>query len=198
MHHSSEVNTPSTYLALARDSLHLARALDLKLDYLDLGGGIHTLTDRGLTELLQALRALTPAETTLVFEPGRYLTRDCGYAIGRIEAVTPRPDRVDCTLDLSAECHLRWSHARLIAPLIETSDAPLRLRCFGSTCYEGDLIGDFRFAAPSHPHLPFARGDLLLFSNVSSYSEAWNTSFNGIEKARVVLLEGRETRYADG
>ena len=186
VHHGSEVNTPEAYLMLAREIVHLARALNLKLEYLDLGGGIHLLF-KELPQLLQDLRTFVPSETTLVFEPGQFLAHGSVYALGRIESVISRPDAIYCNLDLSAECHLRWSYPRLIAPLIRGAHKPLRMRCFGATCSESDVIGDFSFAVPDPQHPPFARGDLLLFSNVSSYSEAWNTSFNGIKKADVVV-----------
>lgn len=188
VHHDSGGNTPATYRALARASVDLAAEIGLNLDALDLGGGIHALSDADLRQLLETLREFVPAETTLVFEPGRGLAAGAGYALGRIEAITTHAGIFYCTLDLSADCHLHWSFPALVAPLGAEGGNSLRLRCFGPTCHEGDFIGEYCFVPPDSGRMPFERGDLLLFSGISTYSDAWNTSFNGVDEARVVIL----------
>lgn len=168
-------NVPESYVAMARWAADVARAHDLPLDRLNLGGGICFLSDRELADTVVEIRAALPNHTALTFEPGRPLTENAGYALARVLDTTGD----DLTVDLSAECHLRWSLVSIVVP---RSEGPTRqIRIFGPTCSEGDVLGTFEVPVGFEIRI----GDVLLFGDVVGYSACWNLGFNGVPAAAV-------------
>ena len=188
IHHGGEQNTFQTYVTLAEETMRLTSELAVELEYLDLGGGLHTLGCDGLENLLLRLREIVPSETRLVFEPGRFLTQHAGCAVARVESISLRDGATNCAIDLSKDCHLRWSSPELIVP--EERNAPdTVVRIFGPTCAEGDFLGQFAVQMWGGRKSLFQPGNLLLFGNVTGYSVAWNTGFNGVAPAGTVFLD---------
>lgn len=208
IHHGSENNQINTYLLLLsqlQQRLAAEQESDWQPEFISLGGGVHHLSLSQFAYLARAFRKVFP-NTRLYMEPGRFLTQNCGYAVAEVGAVKTENDSTYITLDLSADCHLKWSDATLLispsgpqrtaqktAPLkqVDAEDEDSddndsqRVLMFGATCYEQDFVGDY--------HLPknhqFALFDKVLLGNISSYSVQWNSSFNGIAEIPWVLLE---------
>jgi diaminopimelate decarboxylase len=176
LHHGLQRNTATDYLRIADAALALAKAWGTPLQRLNLGGGLATLSLTEVEALLERLRRKVPRETRLVFEPGRLIAEGAGFAAGRVVAVRRQGKRWKCVLDLSRECHLRWSGGKAL----EMGKVAVELS--GPTCFEGDSLGQARLAG-----VP-AVGEIILFGDISGYSLAWNTSFNGIAPARVSFL----------
>lgn len=153
------------------------------LRYLNLGGGLGALELTALAEALSRLRAIIPSETTVLLEPGSYWFNGAGYALGRILACEPLGADVHrVTLDLSKDCHLRWSDA---APLLANGLPAGKVLLVGPTCHEGDIIGAFEVTAPQQGAAPSLPPGFVLLGGVDSYSAAWNRGFNGIPPAHV-------------
>jgi diaminopimelate decarboxylase len=187
LHHGFGGNAAPAYVHLARGAVELAAKLGVRLEVLDLGGGLHGIPEAELPQALAEIRAEVPAETELWFEPGTLLDAGAGAALARVESAQLRGDTLVCTLDLSAVWHLRWSNP---VPLhaAPSGAGARRVLFFGPTCSEHDFLG--AFALPARPgREPLAAGDRIAFAGVSGYSVSCNAGFNGIPPARVVLLE---------
>ena len=191
-HLAHGTNRADTFERMLDRLVAIAAAARLEINSLNLGGGLHNLPDRALLELVQRLSARAPVRVQLVFEPGRYWFRDAGFAIARVLDVRPWHGDFLVEVDLSADCHLRWSHVGLLGHDGHAEGARVLVHVFGGTCHEGDRIGSFELPgeAPSVP--PLRPGALITLSNVSGYAGAWNTSFNGVAPAKV-LLHGIDT-----
>jgi len=188
VHHGSERNDSETYMAMVEGILELRAALGVRFDCVDFGGGQQHLDLDSLEGLAAQVRGRIGAETELFFEPGRLITREAGYAVGRVENWRRRDDAVEYVLDLSMDCHLRWSAPTLIVPRPANPERPLLARFYGPTCHEEDHIGQFGVWTAPGDRPPFQHGDLVLFGGISGYSASIRTSFNGIEPANVVFF----------
>ena len=97
-------------------------------------------------------------------------------------------DTAFAILDASAACHMPdVLEMPYRPPLFGADDAaafPVRLG--GPTCLSGDVIGDYRFAAP------LREGDLLCFGDMAIYTTCKNNTFNGMPLPAIWL------RAADG
>lgn len=184
-HIGSERNDLATYTGIVRELIGFARRARLELRTLNVGGGLHGMTDAQVEDLVARLRALVPADVRLVFEPGGYWFNDAGFALARVIDLK-RSEIV--VLDLSSECHLRWSTPSLLAAATSAPAARHRPLLFvGPTCYEADVVGRFRVPCDEDGAPALACGDRVVLARVTSYSASWNTGFNGIAPAEVLL-----------
>ncbi len=163
----------------------LSQCTDRTIQYINLGGGSDRLTPHDLVKILEELRAEIPTTTTIVFEFGSYWFAGGGVALGSIvNKKRLANDKIAVTIDVSRDCHLRWSEPRFLftsAIRARTIEAHL----FGPTCYEADYFGIARIPADQTGEPLVQPGDLLLVRNVDIYSVNWNTSFNGVPAANV-------------
>ena len=153
-----------------------------EIEILDIGGGFHAVRD-SIPKLFQGVHDIGHSPVTIA-EPGRELSTGAGFATTRVLSSVRRGCVADCTLDVSAECHLRWSHPYLCTPYPCAGDRTKRIVFYGPTCAESDHIGTF--ITPSD--FECVPGDLLVFGGVNGYSVSWNTEFNGIPAATVCVL----------
>lgn len=145
----------------------------------NLGGGFTRLTFEEIKEVTQRASAELP-EHTLYFEPGRWISKNAGLAIGKVLSL----EEEKLTVSLSAICHLRWSDQLYSISFAGSGQKinPHKYEIFGPTCYENDKLGDVT------TDLKIAPGQPFILDQVSGYSVAWNHEFNGVEKADLVFL----------
>lgn len=168
--------------ALIETGVSLSSLAPKPLDYLDLGGGLARLSVHEIEAALRAIREQLPMETRILLEPGSFWFVGAGYALARIIAREQlREGCTRLTLDISQDCHLRWSSPYPIAG--GNLDSGVSILC-GPTCHEGDVIGAFAMGADA-PATMLLPPDILLFGGVDGYSAAWNCAFNGIAPATV-------------
>lgn len=185
-HVGNEDNDRSTYREMASALARLVAELGPKVRIVNVGGGVHQLSEAEVARLVAELRELLPRQVSIVLEPGNFWFQGAGFALCRILSVRRQADAWWVVTDLSRDCHLRWSDARLLWPT-PPGGSTERMLLSGPTCYEADLIGSFNIRRRDHDTEP-QPGRFLVLSRVSSYAAAWNTSFNGIPKAEVMLL----------
>lgn len=189
VHHGSEVNRLSTYIALVKGLSSLSETLDSPLRYINLGGGWHCLSPQDFGAVLDTARKAFPRPCALLFEPGRWYAQTAGFAVGTIVNVNQSGDLVRCTLDLSAKSHLRWSNPRLLHLYEPHHEQGSVVHFYGPSCYESDFIGKY-YLPYSTDVIKDARleyGNQIVFGNVSTYSREWNVSFNGVPEAEVIM-----------
>ncbi len=188
VHHGSERNSVSTYRSIIGGLKALTRRASFEPVIINLGGGWHCLDHGDIASLLAEARRAFPAPCTLVIEPGQWYGKDAGFAVGTIVNQMTSTDTLKYVLNLSRACHLQWSGIKLLYSMAPRPRKNCAVQFLGATCYEGDSVG--RFLLPYGDDFSresgFAPGRQVIFSGVSLYSAAWNTSFNGIPKAEVV------------
>ena len=186
LHHGGESNSGETYKQLIQALKQMAEERSFQLDILNLGGGWHLLNPAEIHNVLTFARELLP-KSRILLEPGRYFTQGCGFASGNIVNRHEHDDIISYTLDLSAQCHLRWSSPRLVCPVSKAARQLKEVRFYGPTCYEWDCIGTFLvpFKNDLENESGLSIGKPVIFSDVNAYSSALNSTFNGIEAASV-------------
>jgi len=195
LHNGSEKNTMDDYLTMVDALLYTIKKEQIPISFINLGGGIHYLNQKELTFLVQELsKRFTPLNIQGFFEPGRYVAEHCGYALGKIMSIKQlNPKKYCLLLDLSNECHLKWSEQLILMnknqPALGAPSAKDAIQVFigGSTCFEHDCLGIFNIS-PIDGKLPFQPNEILTFGNINGYSAAWNIAFNGIDKADLVFI----------
>ena len=161
-----------------------------RMRWLNMGGG-HHITRPGY-DLPRLERCLTAARqrwgVQVYLEPGEAVALNAGYLVSRVLDVGQNGDTAFAILDASAACHMPdVLEMPYRPPLWGAEDAaafPVRLG--GPTCLSGDVIGDYRFAAP------LREGDLLCFGDMAIYTTCKNNTFNGMPLPAIWL------RAADG
>lgn len=191
VHHGSERNQVSTYKTFIRRVSQLARQLPHPLKFVNLGGGWHNLNEAGIREVLQEARNQFPLPGSILFEPGRWYADNAGFAVGTILNQTQSGNIVRYTLDLSGKSHLHWSQAKLLQPIQASAIRACQVQFCGPSCYEADFIG--QYLVPYRDNFfqesGLVPGSRVVFTGISTYSAAWNTTFNGIPCADVAWLK---------
>lgn len=177
--HLGEEASERQYFDTVQQLISLAAGLRMPLHCIDLGGGFRTWSFDKLERMLSCVRSRIPDYSALIFEPGYLLTRNAGFAAGRVLSM----EGSMAVTTLSKAAHIRWSSPRLVARARQGKSDVLFL---GPTCFEGDHVGIYREAAR------FLRpSEIVLFANISGYCVAWNTSFNGWPSAHVVIVDAK-------
>lgn len=188
-HLEGDVSAVDSHAAMMTALLEVAAAVHEPAPRLyNLGGGFRAQTEEEVAGICRRVRAMAPDQAEILFEPGAWLTSSAGYGLCRIIAMQHRAD-LDATLvtvDLSRECHARWSEPRLESWWGPPPSAR-RLLFFGPTCYEGDFLGAFEWPGVLATSAPEPGGHVL-FGGLTGYAEAFNTAFNGVEKAEVIAF----------
>ena len=149
-----------------------------RMQWLNMGGG-HHITRPGY-DLPRLERCLTAARdrwgVQVYLEPGEAVALNAGFLVSRVLDVGQNGGTAFAILDASAACHMPdVLEMPYRPPLFGADDAaafPVRLG--GPTCLSGDVIGDYRFAAP------LREGDLLCFGDMAIYTTCKNNTFNGM------------------
>ncbi len=181
-HHGSEKNTMMTYKSAISAIKNLISDLGVKKSLsINLGGGFAQFTIGEIEEILIFARHEL-SEHELYIEPGRYFTESAGSCFSQVMDIQEDGEDLLVSLNVSRESHLKWSRIDKIQVLNVGKDRPKynakRISFYGNTCYENDLIGINHY----DNDCTIMIGDTVILSNVSGYSLAWNTSFNGIPR----------------
>ncbi len=180
VHHGPVTATSGErFIASARAVLDLAREAGIEPAFLDLGGAWHGIAEWG-DAFAKIRAAITGLE--LLVEPGRAIAREAGFACGRVVVARELADRSLRVVDLSRNCHLRWSQIELVgaAPHAGTGRDTLVV---GPTCYEDDVLGEW-IGSPDM----LDEGARFAVRGVTGYAVAWNTSFGGVPAADVQIV----------
>ena len=186
--HRSGPKSPADVVEIGNTLDKLCRRSRRTVQLINLGGGSDRLTSQHLVEILKGLRRTIPRTTTIVFEFGSYWFAGSGLALGSIiNKKRLSSNELAITIDISNDCHLRWSEPRLSFFNPHKSNT-VTAHVFGPTCYEADYFGVSNIPADSTGEPAIQQGDPVLVQNVDIYSVNWNKAFNGIAAADVRLF----------
>ncbi|MFI5360473.1 MAG: hypothetical protein ACHQ49_00775 [Elusimicrobiota bacterium] len=184
LHHGFQNTTAADVVSLFILSTRRLAQLGFSYHEINLGGGWQHMGMRDVSWMFRELRAR--GARGVVFEPGRWFSQHCGAARGRILAARRSRRGWDLTLNVSALAHLRWSKTALAGRVAGIKSGRERLRFFGPSCSEDDLVLTAEGAIPDPASVV---GAAVRLRGVCGYSAAWNHSFNGFPAARVRFEE---------
>lgn len=160
-----------------------------QLKWVNLGGGHHISRadyDReGLIAFVKDLRQRFGVEVYL--EPGEAVALNAGILVG--EVLDLPNNGIDLAImDISATCHMPDVIEAPYRPDIMSEDQQgvHIYRLGGPSCLAGDVIGDYRFAAP------LSIGDRLAFLDQAHYSMVKTNTFNGVPLPAIALWDPRD------
>lgn len=161
------------------------------LKWLNLGGG-EVINDPAFATP-RAVAAVEKLKVPLIYiEPSEYLVRYSGYLEAHVLDVIHREKDI-AVLDISASCHatdlvLFDMKPDVVTPAQVEEGKTTILGCV--SCLAGDVLGEYKFAAP------LKVGDIVTFGGLGCYSFAQQSWFNGIRHPDLVLRsqsEGEKT-----
>lgn len=159
--------------------LEVISSLDYsKTKYLDIGGSYDNLSYLEIYLFLTEIRNIIPKNVKILIEAGSIWFKNSGFLICKVACINNTNEYKFVYVNASRELHAKWSVPKYINTSIGKNDYII---C-GSTCYEKDLF--------SHVYNTDIKcGDKIFFSEIEPYSYSFNTSFNGIEMAEVIIDE---------
>lgn len=172
-----------------------------QLKWLNFGGGHHiTRADYQREDLIAFIREVKARTGLDIFlEPGEAAALDAGILVGELLDLFENRMPVGIT-DISATCHMPDVIEAPYRPAMlgESADG-VAVRLGGPSCLAGDIIGDYRFAAPPRA------GDRIAFLDQAHYSMVKTNSFNGVPLPAIALWNSetdelrliRRFEYAD-
>ncbi|OYX57113.1 MAG: carboxynorspermidine decarboxylase [Brevundimonas subvibrioides] len=153
------------------------------LKWLNLGGGHHvTRADYDREGLGALLRGIGDRHGIEVYiEPGEAIALDAGILVGEVLDTFENSLSIAIT-DISATCHMPDVIEAPYRPaMLGEADEGGTFRLGGPSCLAGDIIGDYRFAAPPTP------GTRIAFLDQAHYSMVKTTTFNGVPLPAIAL-----------
>jgi ornithine decarboxylase len=195
-HPGSQLERPAAW----RRPLHLCRELmeqlgetGIRIDMVDIGGGLPGSHREGLpqlhayTEVIKEGVAQLPYQpANLVIEPGRWLVDDAGMLITEI---TSR-DETELYTDLGAFVLMEYLQTRTIRYPIADSrwteqGARTPFNIWAATCDSEDIM-----ARRSHQSADLRPGDRLYIGASGAYTVASASAFNGFPPPAVYYIDG--------
>ncbi len=180
----------------------LKEKLGLKLDFVDLGGGLGIPYTDGQTlmspeDLAKALEPVWKAgvatlgyEPTLWLEPGRFFVGGSGFLLTRVNTVKETPIKTFVNVDAGFNTLMRpvmyqaYHRVRVIG---RTQDVQ-KVDIAGDVCETGDILAEARL-------LPKAKaGDLVVILDAGAYGFSMASEYNARPLPEEVLVDGDAVR----
>ncbi|MDR1424743.1 MAG: diaminopimelate decarboxylase [Azoarcus sp.] len=166
-------------------------AVGIRLDHIDLGGGLG-IRYRDETPptvaayLAPLLDTFKDRPETLCFEPGRSLTGNAGLLLTRIEYLKHGEEKnfaiVDAAMNDLARPALydAWHE---VVPVVAYDVPPGRYDIVGPICESGDFLAQGR-------DLALEAGDLLALLSAGAYGMSMSSNYNTRPRAAEVIVDG--------
>lgn len=196
-HIGSQVLGLRPYLDAMGRMLALVTALDgkgMKLDHLDMGGGLgiryRDETPPDPAALVAALCERLPGDDLeLRIEPGRSIVGEAGVLLTRVEYLKRNGERRFAVVDAAMNDLLRpalYGAWQDVVPVRQRADGGRhRYDVVGPVCESADFIARDR-------ELVLAEGDLLAVLGCGAYSACMASNYNARPRAAEVMVDGAE------
>ncbi len=197
-HVGSQSRTPDAHVAAitaCRELMERAEAMDMTMSVLNIGGGFPASYEAGIMDIdafcapiRRALQTL-PEHLRIIAEPGRYLAAPAMTAVTSVVGKARRQDRWWYYLDDGVYGSFSgriFDGARYPMTVLRKSHTQHRSVLAGPTCDSVDVIAEDILL----PELEI--GDLVIAHMMGAYTAASATTFNSLEKTRVVVLNEKK------
>jgi diaminopimelate decarboxylase len=205
-HIGSQITDPAGYVKTARKMLAFVRELkddlDLRLSFVDLGGGLGIPFRDGeavmsAEDLAIALKPIWEEEVALLgyepelwIEPGRFLVGQAGILLARVNSVKTTPVKTFVNVDAGFNTLLRPAlyGAEHRVRVVGKTAAPMTLDVAGDVCETGDILAEGRLLPRPEA------GDLVAFLDAGAYGFAMASEYNARPLPAEVLVDGDTVR----
>ncbi|RJS85277.1 diaminopimelate decarboxylase [Candidatus Bathyarchaeota archaeon] len=207
MHIGSGILTIEPFLLAAEKLLniayHIREELDVKFDFVDLGGGIGVpykpgekpldidLYAENLIKLyVERINEYDLGEPWFCIEPGRYIICDAGILLTLVNTVKTTPFKKFVGVDAGFNTLIRPAmygsyHPIIVANKLRSKDEEV-YDIAGPLCESGDLLATGR-------KLPkISEGDLLAILNAGAYGFSMSSNYNSRPRCGEVLVKDGE------
>lgn len=146
---------------------------------LNIGGGFHNMED--YKKVLDLAFELFP-DSEIFCEPGRWLSQGAVYARTNTIQFNEIENLTNIKISLSSELHCKWSDDLEIKCTNSDNNKKSLVQISGPTCFEKDNFGVFNI--PLNSNIVDSE---FIVNGLTGYCIAFNTSFNGIAPAEVII-----------
>lgn len=182
VHRGFQNNCAEDYESMAKEIKRIIDDQSTPVERINLGGGFEFNNLESLKNCLEVVGE-TLKDYKIFFEPGNWLSQGCVGMIGTILESTKLEEETRLVVSISKLAHLKWSQKIRISSARKNELKARKIFIYGPTCSEDDIV-----AVVENQNFATNKGDLFLLENVSSYSYAWRSSFNGIEKPPIITI----------
>jgi len=168
------------------------RKMGIRIDYLDLGGGLGITYDKEepphpreyARELQEEIRGL---DVTLILEPGRVIVGNAGILITRVLYTKTTREKVFVVVDAAMNDLMRPSlyhsyHA--VQPATIRNRETVRADIVGPICESGDFLAKAREVERLEP------GDLVAVMSAGAYGFSMSSTYNSRPRVCEVMVRG--------
>ena len=175
-------NAAQQALALVQD----LEKLNIKLDFIDMGGGlgVNYVGEETILpfELIQRYEKIfSDRNERLILEPGRSISANAGIMLTKIEYIKRNFLIADAAMnDLLRPALYDANHE--IWPVIKRNKSPSNFNLVGPICETGDFLAkDIKISA--------REGDLLAIRTVGAYGSVMSSNYNSRPRAAEILVD---------
>ena len=193
-HIGSQILDLDGYIESADKIFELAdnlRSSDIKLDFLDLGGGLGISYDNeeppSPNELISCLEEkFKNREERLILEPGRSISANSGILLTKVEYIKDNFLIVDAAMNDFLRPSLYKAHHN-ICNIKEKKDDNRKWNIVGPVCESSDFLAKNALVAAQE-------GDLLAVKDAGAYGFVMASNYNTRPKACEILVDGDQSK----
>ena len=176
------------------DLIHDLRTLGIRLQHIDLGGGLgvnyQAETPPSIQDYVAVLKErLQDQALELVLEPGRSIVAEAGALITEVLYLKPTPDKQFAIVDAAMNDLLRpalYGAWQDIQPVTLYDGESQVWDVVGPICETGDFLGQNRA-------MVLSQGDLLSIMGAGAYGFGMASNYNSRPRAAEVMVQGEST-----
>lgn len=187
-----------TALEICGKTMERLEKANIKLDFIDIGGGFPVEYTERVPDIEQIAKAIResvakhfPYKVQLKAEPGRYVVAESGLMVGTVIASELRGSKRWLFLDVGCfnglleplEAPGEWKYPIFVDASAQTGSLPEFYTLTGPTCDSFDTFG-FNVPLPSN----VAMGDRVYIGSAGAYSAVYATDFNGFRIPECVYI----------
>ncbi|PHQ64925.1 MAG: diaminopimelate decarboxylase [Sulfurimonas sp.] len=181
---------------IVADLLRSLEAIDIKLKFFDIGGGLGITYDDEVTikpyDYAQAiLGTLKGLDLTVICEPGRFLTANAGYFLTKVLYEKQNGTKKFVVVDGAMNDLLRpslYSAYHKIEAITDSKSQPRNVDIVGPVCESGD------FFAKDYPLPELNRNDLIVVHSAGAYGFGMGSNYNTRGRSAEVAVKNGEAR----
>jgi len=179
-------------LKKVKELIERLRKTGIRIDYLDLGGGLGITYDREAPPhpreyAREVLDEIGTMDVTLILEPGRVIVGNAGILVARVLYTKRAQDKVFVVVDAAMNDLMRPSlyhsyHA--IQPVTVRGRETVTADIVGPICESGDFLAKAREVERLEP------GDLVAVMSAGAYGFSMSSTYNSRPRSCEVMVRG--------
>ena len=175
-----------------KDLIEQLTRLGMRIDYLDLGGGLGITYDNESppppADYAAAIRTeLGETDLTLILEPGRVLVGNAGILVAEVIYSKSNEDKNFFVVDAAMNDLMRpslYNSYHEIRPVQVTDGKKVKADIVGPICESGDFLAKNREVAAFEP------GELLAVMSAGAYGFSMSSTYNSRPRVAEVMVKG--------